>query len=50
MAAFMQQHYEVTNLNKFPLVPERNLHLQSPPEYFKCFGVRTLSTFPTEFL
>jgi len=46
MAAFMQQPYDVANLNKFPFVPEGNLHLQCPPEYLNCFDVRTLSTFP----
>lgn len=50
MATFMQQHCDVANLNKFSFVPEGNLHLQSPPEYFDCFDVRTLSTFPDEFL
>lgn len=48
VAAFMQQHYDVANLNKSPFVPEGNLHLPSPAEYFNCFYVRTLPTFPAK--
>lgn len=48
MATFMQQHCDAENLNKFSFVPEGNLHLQSPPEYFNYFD--TLSAFPDEFL
>lgn len=47
--AFMQQHCDAANMNKFAFVLEGNLHLQSLPEYFNCFDVRTLSTSPDEF-